>query len=92
MWKVPPMNTNILFSEFVGDSSVLSESVSDACLIQIFNELLAKFYPTTKFPSILQVIRSKWSSNPLIQGSYTYAPVGASVDDINNLAVPIVNI
>ncbi len=109
---MPPTNPNILFSEFPGDVSIYSETVSDACLIQVFKELLKKFYPTTTFPSIVQVIRyclylliktyfksikfkqtfkrSKWHSDPLIQGSYTYVPLGGSVSDIKNLATPIV--
>lgn len=57
IWRVPPEQPNILFSEFVGDASIFSESLSDACLIQVFTELLKKFYPTKTFPNIVQVIR-----------------------------------
>ena len=92
VFRVPPLNPNVLFSEFIGEPSVLSETVSDECLIAYFKDLLATFYPTLTFPAIAQVVRSKWSGNPLIQGAYTYVPPGSSIQDIINLGEPLVSV
>ncbi len=59
----------------------------------IVNILALTFNRTNIFKNVNKKMqtKSKWSSNSLIQGSYTYVPPGISVADIKNLAVPIVN-
>jgi hypothetical protein len=87
---VPPLNPNVLYSEFIGDPSFLSELTTDECLIAYFDDLLNIFYPDITFPSIKEIVRSKWATNPLIQGAYTYVPPGSSIRDIVNVAEPLV--
>ncbi|KAL8093936.1 putative polyamine oxidase 5 [Apium graveolens] len=36
-----------------------------------------------------KVLRTKWGSDPLFMGSYSYVAVGSSGDDIDNLAEPL---
>jgi hypothetical protein len=91
VFRVPPTSPNLLISEFVGEPSVLSELTSDECLIAYFKDLLNTFYPDITFPNIIQLVRSKWATNPLIQGAYTFVPPGSSIDDIVNLGEPLVN-
>ena len=85
-----PNNKNILFGFFVGEDSVFSESLSDECMIDIFAELLNKFFPKYKIPRPADIVRSKWKSNVLTQGSYSFPKVGSSMDDTKTLAKPVV--
>ena len=40
-------------------------------------------------PVIDAVLRSKWGTNPLFWGSYSYVPLGSSGEDIEQLAEPL---
>ena len=42
-------------------------------------------------PPPLRMHRSRWGSNPLFRGSYSYIATGATVDDIRSIAEPVVN-
>lgn len=87
---VLPKNKNILFGFFVGKDSIFSERLSDSCLIDVFAEMLDKFFPKLKIPRPIDVVRSKWNSNPLVQGSYSFPKVGSQLSDTKLLAKPVV--
>ena len=57
VFRVPPNFPNILFSEFVGDASKFSETLSDQCLIDVFFELTTKFFPSLNLPKPVKIIR-----------------------------------
>ena len=84
-----PKKTNVLFAFLVGNGSIYSESMSDECLIDVIAELFGIFFPKLNIPRPRHVIRSKWSSNSLVQGSYSFVKVGSTMNDVNTLAKPV---
>lgn len=41
------------------------------------------------YPSVQGMLRSRWGSNPLFRGSYSYVAVGSSGEDIDAVAEPL---
>lgn len=42
-----------------------------------------------RLPNQVQVLRSRWGSEPLAQGSYSYVAAGACLEDVHVLAEPL---
>lgn len=55
--------------------------------LEAFEELITMFGP--EIPEPLQVINSKWASDPFSYGSYSHIPPGAALNDIKKLAKPV---
>jgi hypothetical protein len=90
LFKLPIFN-NVLIGFLVGEKAVFIESLDDDCLLDMIKELVAKFFPTFKQKPV-KIIRSRWASNSLSRGSYSHIRVGSSIDDMLQLAEPIVNL
>lgn len=60
------------------------KTVSDKC-----TELLKKFLKDPCIPSPKKCVRTSWKSQPYSRGSYTSIAVGASQEDIENIAQPL---
>lgn len=54
---MPPKKKNILFGFLVGKASAFSETLSDECMIDIFGEMLAKFFPKLNIPKPRAIVR-----------------------------------
>lgn len=97
-------NSNILLSWFAGDEALQLEKLIDEEIIDgvlsTMSCLLSK--PDLKNSSkescngssgssidIKQVFKSKWGSDPLFLGSYSYVQIGSSGDDLDTLAEPL---
>ena len=90
-FTVVPKKPNVLFAFLVGNGSIYSESMSDECMIDVIAELFGIFFPNLNIPRPRNVIRSKWSSNGLVKGSYSFVKVGSTMNDVNTLAKPVNN-
>lgn len=60
------------------------KTISDKCL-----ELLKKFLKDPCIPAPKRCVTTSWKSQPYTRGSYTSIGVGASQEDIENLAQPL---
>jgi spermine oxidase len=60
------------------------KTVSDKC-----TELLKKFLKDPYIPHPKRCVRTSWHSQPYSRGSYTSIAVGASQEDIENIAQPL---
>lgn len=60
------------------------KTVSDKC-----TELLKKFLKDPYIPHPKRCVRTSWHSQPYSKGSYTSIAVGASQEDIENIAQPL---
>ncbi len=89
-FDVTPKFKNVLYGDLTGDDSIFSENLPDECFIDVIYEMFSKFYPKLNLPKPSRVIRSKWTSNPYVKGSYSYIKVGSFPSDVLALASPIV--
>lgn len=96
--------SSVLLSWFAGKEALELESLEDEEIINgvstTVSSFLPKGYPNSqelcngnsnverKF-EIQKVLRSKWGTDPLFLGSYSYVSVGSSVDDLDKLAEPL---
>lgn len=90
-FHIPYKFKNILYADIVGSDSIWAESLPDEAFVDVIYEMLLKFYPYLNLPRPVQVIRSKWSSNPFVRGSYSFIKVGSYPSDVKALASPIQN-
>ena len=60
------------------------KTVSDKC-----TELLKRFLKDPYIPTPTRCVRTSWHSQPYSRGSYTSIAVGASQEDIENIAQPL---
>ncbi len=89
LYKLPIFD-NVLIGFLVGDKAAYIESLDDDCLLDIVIELVTRFFPDFRQKPV-KVIRSRWASNSLARGSYSHIRVGSTIDDMLQLAKPIVN-
>lgn len=90
-------NSRIVLSWFTGQEALEIESLTDGEIIDGFRSTVANLLPSkleAKTEPISQlkfdkVLRTKWGTNPLFWGSYSYVAVGSSIDDMDTLAEPL---
>ncbi|CAF0922135.1 unnamed protein product [Brachionus calyciflorus] len=78
---------NVLIGWICGNS--YHESLSDEEIINECTLNLGKFF-NKEIPKAKNVFRSKWNSNPLFNGSYSFYSYGSQPDDIDILARPLI--
>ena len=78
----------VLLAFNTGKSAIELEHETDDVIKSQVTDTLQKMY---KDPNIhvTKIIRTKWSMNPFSGGSYSYIPVGGSLDDFDKLAAPV---
>lgn len=64
------------------------ESLSDEELQTKVMDVLRRLYGTN-IPEPVQMLRTSWSQDPFSLGSYSYIPVGATMEDRETLAAPV---
>ncbi|XP_028751428.1 probable polyamine oxidase 5 [Neltuma alba] len=98
-------NSRVLLSWFVGEEALALESLKDEDIINGVSMTLQSFLSNhglsngkvnseeiSHDPSevkINEVLRSKWGTDPLFLGSYSYVAVGSSGDDLDKMAEPL---
>jgi hypothetical protein len=80
-------NDNVLLLWMSGSS--YHEEMSDQEISQGCTQVLRKFLSRNDIPEPKQVFRSKWNSEPLFKGAYSYLSLSATKNDNSNLAEPI---
>ncbi|BFI03101.1 hypothetical protein MPTK1_1g00700 [Marchantia polymorpha subsp. ruderalis] len=88
-FAIYPINkkSHVLVTWFAGREALLTEAQTEEELMKGITDTLAKF----GFPrgSCKGLVRSKWGTDPLFQGSYSYVKNGSTCDDMQLLAEPL---
>ncbi|GMH13725.1 hypothetical protein Nepgr_015566 [Nepenthes gracilis] len=94
-------NSNVLLSWFAGNEALELESLSDEEIINGVSTTVSSFLPNSQHHKqgnslpremcfkFIKVLKSKWGSDPLFLGSYSYVTVGSSVEDLDAMAEPL---
>ncbi|KAL2938518.1 putative polyamine oxidase 5 [Bienertia sinuspersici] len=94
-------NSSVLLSWFAGKEALELESLDDEAIIDGVSKTVSSFTSNSnqvcndKMDSkdsgflFRKVLKSKWGSDPLFLGSYSYVAVGCSGDDFDTLAQPL---
>lgn len=81
-------NSSVLLSWFAGEEALALESLKDEEIINGVTSTVSSFLPQdeVKFDKVL---KSKWGTDPLFLGSYSYVAVGSSGEDLDTMAEPL---
>ncbi|MFS7965267.1 putative non-specific polyamine oxidase [Helianthus anomalus] len=86
--------SSVLLSWFAGEEALKLEELSDEVILDEVSTTVSSFfshkkgYGNVKFDKVL---KSRWASDPLFMGSYSYIAVGSSIGDMDSLAEPLPN-
>lgn len=72
-----------------GKEAEYMETLDDKTIADKCTELLKKFLKDPYIPHPKRCVRTSWNSQPYSRGSYTSIAVGASQEDIENIAQPL---
>ncbi|KAJ1689388.1 hypothetical protein LUZ63_013543 [Rhynchospora breviuscula] len=82
--------SHVLLAWFAGKEAMHLESLNDEEIISGVHATLDGFLPSIKAGCrIASVKRSRWGTDPLFLGSYSYVSVASSVDDLDLMAEPL---
>ncbi|XP_021751160.1 probable polyamine oxidase 5 [Chenopodium quinoa] len=97
-------NSSVLLSWFAGKEALELESLDDEAIIDDVSTTISSFisnpnqfheecngnmdFKDSEF-EFREVLKSKWGTDPLFLGSYSYVAVGSSGDDFDTLAQPL---
>ncbi|KAL8136512.1 hypothetical protein V2J09_002513 [Rumex salicifolius] len=97
-------NSRIILSWFAGKEALELESLDDKAIIDGVSTTALSFLSKSKHSNcngnsesdssssglkFTRILKSKWGSDPLFLGSYSYVAVGSSGDDLDTMAVPL---
>ncbi|KAG9144720.1 hypothetical protein Leryth_022912 [Lithospermum erythrorhizon] len=96
--------SNVLLSWFAGEEALALEMLSDEEVLNGVSETISNLLPNSqshcngtvssdhflnKEVKFGKVLKSKWGTDPLFFGSYSYVAVGSSGDDLDTMAEPL---
>nr|XP_004239292.1 probable polyamine oxidase 5 [Solanum lycopersicum] len=90
--------SNVLLSWFAGKEALEVESLSDEEIIDGFSKVISDLLENSKNKcnghadsaiKFDKVLKTKWATDPLFLGSYSYVAVGSSGDDLDSMAEPL---
>lgn len=84
-----PFNSKIIGGPFGGGGAEIVESLTDDEVSAACRDLLRKFLKVPSIPKPTMVLRSKWNSDPLYRGAYSYLSTKNRENDILDLAAPL---
>ncbi|XP_019151398.1 PREDICTED: probable polyamine oxidase 5 [Ipomoea nil] len=95
-------NSSVILLWFAGKEALQLESLSDEDIIDGVSTTISNFLPdsfmtghtdssaeTSNCFKFVKVLKTKWGSDPLFLGSYSYVAVGSSGDDLDTMAEPL---
>lgn len=71
-----------------GQHALEAEGLSDEQMVRDLVTVLDLF-PAIEIPRSFRVLRSKWGTDPLALGSYSYPAAGATAEDVSALGAPL---
>ncbi|KAL4589523.1 hypothetical protein LXL04_002430 [Taraxacum kok-saghyz] len=90
--------SSVLLSWFAGDEAHKLEALPDEVILDEVSTTISSFLSykkcngnTTKSYKFDKVLKSRWGSDPLFMGSYSFIAVGSSTKDMDSLAEPLTN-
>lgn len=87
-WNLHRCTDKPILVSLVAEPSVRkAEGMTDQQIVQNTMQILRRCYK--KAPSPCKARVTRWSSDPLSRGAYSYIPVGSSGDDYDFLAAPV---
>ncbi|KAK9072031.1 hypothetical protein SSX86_008463 [Deinandra increscens subsp. villosa] len=96
--------SRVLLSWFAGEEALKLETLSDEVILDQVSTTLSTFLSNSSDSdeqwngnviknssklNLVKVLKSKWGSDPLFLGSYSYVAVGSSCCDMDTLAEPL---
>ena len=78
----------ILILRFLAYILILRFLAAVTCALWL-QQAVHAFPALHRLPSQVRVLRSRWGSEPLSRGSYSYVAAGASLEDVHILAQPL---
>jgi monoamine oxidase len=73
---------------YCGDFARAAAARSDSEIRERVLQILAEIF-AIEVPAPTHFLRTRWTADPWTGGSYSYIPVGASLNDMNILAAPV---
>lgn len=85
---ISPSSNILQLSLFAGDSE-WAERSSDVEIIDAIQEVLQTMYPDITVPRPTDYQISRWNSNPLFRGGFSYWPAAFTAGDMDTLRAPV---
>lgn len=90
-FEVVPTNPKVIGGPFAGQGAEIMEGLSDEEVAEACTVVLRKFLKDPNVPLPDKVLRSRWISDPLFRGSYTYLTQLSHDNDIADIGAPLPN-
>ncbi|XP_048361084.1 peroxisomal N(1)-acetyl-spermine/spermidine oxidase [Sphaerodactylus townsendi] len=85
----PERYGHVLCGFIAGEEAEFMETLTDAEVLTALTQMLQRITGNPQLAPPKKMLRSRWHSEPLTRGSYSYVAVGSSGDDIDVLARPL---
>ncbi|XP_051150246.1 probable polyamine oxidase 5 [Andrographis paniculata] len=82
-------NSRVVVSWLVGRDALEVEALGEDDIVEGFSATVSNLLSGAKEFKFAEALRTRWGSDPLFLGSYSYVAVGSSGDDIDALAEPM---
>ncbi|XP_071742386.1 probable polyamine oxidase 5 [Rutidosis leptorrhynchoides] len=90
--------SKVLLSWFAGEEALELETLRDEVILNEASTTISSFLQNEKHNEVIKssvkfdkILKTRWGSDPLFMGSYSYIAVGSSIADIDSLAEPLPN-
>jgi len=85
LYKAP-----VLLALVAGEAAAIMENVSDDVIVGRCIAVLKGIFGTTNVPTPKETVVTRWRADPWSKGSYSFVSTGASGNDYDILATPII--
>ena len=85
LYKAP-----VLLALVAGEAAAIMENVSDDVIVGRCIAVLKGIFGTTNVPTPKETVVTRWRADPWSRGSYSFVSTGASGNDYDILATPVI--
>eukprot|EP00058_Branchiostoma_floridae_P022801 XP_002608291.1 hypothetical protein BRAFLDRAFT_87971 [Branchiostoma floridae] len=89
IFYVDPKAPNTVFAWLSGEEALYMEALAEEEVAHTIVQVLRRFTGNDGIPLPRRLVRSRWGSDPLTCGSYSFMAVGANGEDIDTIAEPL---
>ncbi|KAL7034696.1 hypothetical protein ACKWTF_008063 [Chironomus riparius] len=89
IYSFSKVNDRLLLGWISGKEAEYMETIDDQIIADKCTELLKRFLKDPYIPAPKKCVKTTWFSQPYTKGSYTSIGIGASQEDIENIAQPL---